>query len=182
MGYYTDFIYDNPIFSLEDRQYSLMYYWCQQVKWTIEQCGSEYRLPILSNSIYNLFMAIDSEVRQVNAALIKSMPKNRAWTLLGKFYSLISRYCRESREVKFYADKMCITTDYLYKITNKTMQQTPKELIDLQIALEIKLYLTSTNMSVKDIASELNFEDSSYMCRFFRRVTGYSPGEFRDNH
>lgn len=179
---FWNFIYDHPIFSLNDKQYSLMHNWFQQVKWCIEEGGSEYRLPILSNSIYNLFMAIDSEARQINAALIKQMPKNRAWTLLGKFYTLITRHCRENREVKFYADKMCITTDYLYKITNKTMQQTPKEVIDQQLSLEIKSYLTSTNMSVKDIASELNFEDPSYMCRFFRRVTGYSPGEFRDNH
>lgn len=179
---FWDFMYDNPIFSLNDRQYLLMYNWCQQAKWCIEECSSEYRLSILSNSIYNLFMAIDSELRQINAASIKQMPKNRAWTLLGKFYSLITRHCRENREVKFYADKMCITTDYLYKITNRTMQQTPKEVIDQQISLEIKSYLTSTNMSVKDIASELNFEDPSYMCRFFRRVTGYSPGEFRDKH
>lgn len=179
---FWDFIYDNPIFNLNDKQYSLMHNWCQQVIWCIEECSSEYRLSILSNCIYNLFMVIDSEVRQINAAMIKQLPKNRAWTLLGKFYSLISRYCRENREVKFYADKMCITTDYLYKITNKTMQQTPKEVIDQQISLEIKSYLASTNMSVKDIASEMNFEDSSYMCRFFRRVTGYSPGEFRENH
>lgn len=179
---FWDFIYDNPVFSLNDRQYSLMHNWCQQVKWSIEECNSEYRLSILSNSIYNLFMAIDSEIRQINTALIKQIPKDRAWTLLGKFYSLLSRYCRENRDVKFYADKMCITTDYLYKITSKTMQQTPKELIDQQIAAEIKSYLTSTNMSVKDIATELNFEDSSYLCRFFRRVTGCSPGEFRNNH
>lgn len=179
---FWDFIYDNPVFSLNDRQYSLMYNWCQQVKWSIEECNSDYRISMLSNSIYNLFMAIDSEIRQINAAVIKQIPKDRAWTLLGKFYSLLTRYCRENRDVKFYADKMCITTDYLYKLTSKTMQQTPKGMIDLQLASEIKSFLAYTNMSVKDIATELNFEDSSNLCRFFRRVTGCSPGEFRNNH
>lgn len=56
----------------------------------------------------------------------------------------------------------------------------PKQLIDRQLAVEIKTYLTDTRLSAKDIAYKLNFEDASYMCRFFRRVTGLSPMEFRN--
>lgn len=81
----------------------------------------------------------------------------------------------------FYAKKLCITSDYLYKISYKVANVSPKEVIDHQVLVAIKTYLSDTNLSVKNIASELNFDDPSYMCRFFRRMTGMSPIEFRNN-
>lgn len=60
------------------------------------------------------------------------------------------------------------------------MGMSPKEVIDQQIIVEIKTYLLNTDLSVKNIASELNFEDPSYMCRFFRRMTGVSPISYRN--
>lgn len=59
------------------------------------------------------------------------------------------------------------------------MLQSPKELIDRQTVMEIKAYLVNTDMSVKAIASELHFEDVSYMCRYFRRLTGMTPMDCR---
>ena len=99
--------------------------------------------------------------------------KDRSWIILRKFAVLLSEYCHISRDVKFYADKLCITPDYLYKLTKKAMEMSPKEIIDQQIIIEIKTYLTNTDLSVKNIAAELHFDDSSYMCRFFHRLTGF---------
>ncbi len=179
---FWEFIYDNPILRLNDKQYKLLLHWFEQIAWAIGQCAPEYRLNILSSSLYNLFMAVDSESRRSDPSSIKRTRKNRAWTLLGKFYSLLSKHGRQHREVNFYAEKMCITTDYLYKITNKTMQQTPKEIITEQVINEIKTYLTHTDMTIKDIAHEMNFDDPPYMCRFFRKMTGYAPGEYRQQN
>ncbi len=52
-------------------------------------------------------------------------------------------------------------------------------MINWQIVVRIKTLLQSTDLSVKSIAEELNFEDPAYLCRFFRRETGMSPQEFR---
>ena len=50
------------------------------------------------------------------------------------------------------------------------MRLSPKKLIDKQTATEIKTFLINTDMTVKSIASELHFDDVSYMCRYFRRL------------
>ena len=76
--------------------------------------------------------------------------------------------------------RCCITTDYLYKTCNKVQHQTPKEIIDNFTVNEIKQYLSDTDLSVKDIARKFNFEDPSYMARFFRRMTGLAPLDFRN--
>ena len=68
----------------------------------------------------------------------------------------------------------------IYKTCNKVQHQTPKEIIDNFTANEIKQYLSDTDLSVKDIARKFNFEDPSYMARFFRRMTGLAPLDFRN--
>ena len=55
----------------------------------------------------------------------------------------------------------------------------PKEILDRQTVTEIKTYLVNTDVPVKSIADELHFEDVSYMCRYFRRMTGMSPMDYR---
>ncbi len=62
------------------------------------------------------------------------------------------------------------------------MNDTPKGLIERQVMLEMKMLLETTDMSVKEIAGYLNFEDGSYMCRFFKRHTGISLIEYRRIH
>jgi len=39
--------------------------------------------------------------------------------------------------------------------------------------------LANADMSIKEIAATLHFEDTSYMCRYFRQHTGLSPMEYR---
>lgn len=46
---------------------------------------------------------------------------------------------------------------------------------------EAKLLLRSTGASVIEIADMLNFPNSSFFAKFFRRHTGFSPVEFRKN-
>ena len=94
---------------------------------------------------------------------------------------LVAQHFRATREVSFYAEQLCITTTYLYKLTHRRWNLSPKELIDQQTICEIKTLLSSTDMSVKEIAAMLHFEDTPYMCRYFRRRTGLSPTEYRND-
>ena len=76
-------------------------------------------------------------------------------------------------------DQLSITTTYLYKLCRKHLQLFPKEVLDRQTVTEIKTYLVNTDATIKGIADELHFNDVSYMCRFFRRMTGMSPIDYR---
>ncbi|MDE6451201.1 MAG: helix-turn-helix transcriptional regulator, partial [Odoribacter sp.] len=80
----------------------------------------------------------------------------------------------------FYANALHITPDYLNKVCRRVYGLSPKMLIEQQLVVEMKSYLTDTHLSVSDIAVRLNFEDVSYMCRFFRRLVGCSPLAFRN--
>lgn len=175
-----DLIYTSPVLDTSAVQYELLCHWFDQAEWMLKTCDEEYQENVLKNSLYNLLIGVCSEVRRMGIKEMASDIKNRAWKLAGEFYALLNRYHAKHREVKFYADKMSITPDYLYKLIYRTDKITPKEVIDRNTIVTIKNYLQSTDLSVKSIADELNFEDASYMCRFFRKMTGMSPNQFRN--
>lgn len=134
---------------------------------------------MLKNSIRNLLIGIDAEVMRNQPDKSYSNEASHAWMLLIRFYKLVPLHCRETRELAFYASQLSITTTYLYKLCRKYLQLSPKEMLDRQTVTEIKTYLVNTDATIKSIADELHFNDVSYMCRFFRKMTGMSPIDYR---
>ena len=175
---FWDFICVEPIVNTNEAQYSDMLAWFRISDWIVKSCISEFQPTLLNGHIYTLCMAVDSEVRRNPEAIINQY-KDRAWVLLRKFSHLLAVHCHHTREVSFYADKLNISRDYLYKLTERGLGKKPKEIIDRQTEVEIKIYLSHTDMSIKDIADAMNFNDTAYMCRFFKRMTGMTPSEYR---
>jgi AraC-like DNA-binding protein len=104
----------------------------------------------------------------------------RKQELFHQFMSLLQEHCREQRDVSFYADKLNITSRYLYTITREsTSFESPKDLIDRYFILEIKILLQTPKLSVSEISYRLDFPNESYFCRYFKRHTGMSPGNYR---
>lgn len=174
-----DLFYEHPVYRASEDEWPLLIGWWRQMEWIVREGNAAYRDELLKSGFYTLLLAIDGVVRDHPMPSSHS-DTNRGWKVIMDFYKLLSRYCKETREVQFYADKLCITTTYLYKLCRKILQSSPKEEIDKQTVCEIKTYLANTDLSVKRIADELHFEDASYMCRYFRRLTGVSPIDYRD--
>ena len=106
----------------------------------------------------------------------------RRQRIFHRFISLVYANCRQHRDVSFYADSLCISSRNLYNITVEySSGLTPKQLIDKQFILEIKALLSSSELTVSEIADKLNLPDQSYLCRYFKRHTGFSPTDYR-NH
>lgn len=174
-----NFIYKCPVFPLNDRQLFQIRAWWQQILWVTNNVIDRYKLEVLKNNIHNLFMVINSELRIADND-ISQMEDNRARMLVTNFLELVAKYHPDYRDVSFYADKLCISPSYLYKNTYSVLGVSPKRLIDRQVSAAIKNYLMTTDLTDKTIASQLHFKDSSYMCRFFRRMEGVSPQEYRN--
>jgi AraC family transcriptional activator of pobA len=53
------------------------------------------------------------------------------------------------------------------------------EVIRNRIALEAKRLLINNDLTVQEIAGQLNFADNSYFTKFFKKQVGITPEEFR---
>lgn len=109
----------------------------------------------------------------------KSVRASRGEVLTDGFFRLLHRHYKSERTLAFYAAELCITTKYLSKMIVRTTGHTVYFWIEEFSVKEAKLLLRSTQATVTEIAEQLNFPNSSFFAKFFRRHTGLTPTEFR---
>lgn len=176
---FWDYLFQNPVLHTSSQQYGLLENWFEQMHWILDGCHTEYRDEIISNNILSLFIMIHSELYDRIAESEDAVLDNHTLQLMSNFSTYLSRHHNKHREVNYYAGLLSITPDYLNKLCKVYWKMEAKELINTRVVMAIKNYLTCTDLSVKNIAAKLNFDDPSYMCRFFRRMIGMSPLEYR---
>lgn len=111
----------------------------------------------------------------------KSLHVSREGLLTEGFFQLLHRYHKSERTLVFYAGGLCITTKHLSKVIRRTTGNTVYFWIEEFTVKEAKLLLRSTQATVTEIAEHLNFPNSSFFAKFFRRHAGCSPIEFRQS-
>lgn len=99
--------------------------------------------------------------------------------LFHRFITLVNRYSKQERTVGFYADKLCLTPRYLNTVIKQASRQTVMDWINQSVILEAKVLLKHSNLLVYQIADNLNFPNPSFFCKFFKRITGITPQEYK---
>lgn len=172
------FLWNNPVCLPNRAEERLLGVWLEQFHHMAEECVL-YRHLMLCNHLQNLFLKITERIPDENIIMQKYSRKE---LLCWKFWELIGKHCKEHRDVAFYARELCITPFYLSQISKMIMNDSPKDLIDRQVLLEMKVLLSDPNISIKEIAEKMNFDDTSYMCRYFKRHMNISLSEYRKSN
>lgn len=84
-------------------------------------------------------------------------------------------------EVEYYADKLCITPNYLNKIVKQSLGTTAKSYIHQKLFAEAKRLLSYTVLTVNEIAEWLHFDSASHFVRFFRKRADMTPLQYRQS-
>ena len=178
---FWNFMMEHPILHPTSIQYNMLSGWFAQMQWAMSDRSFSFYNETISSGIFTLFMMIYREVKAYAQEPDKEQTVSRTMQLFTAFTNLVTRYHKREREVAYYAGMLSITPDYLNKVCKMHWETTAKEYIDWQVVMAIKNYLICTDLSIKCIAAQLNFDDSSYMCRFFKKQTGMSPIQFRNS-
>ncbi|MCF0055323.1 AraC family transcriptional regulator [Dyadobacter sp. CY356] len=81
-----------------------------------------------------------------------------------------------------YANSLNISSDYLNECIKSTTGHSVSYQIQQRIVLEAKRLLCYSDLSVKEIAFELGYEDYPYFSRLFTKVTGVTALTFRSQN
>lgn len=100
---------------------------------------------------------------------------------LEELLELLEKHVYTQKQVPAYAEMMNLSPYQLNAVTKATLGKTCSNLIDDQIIMEAKRALLATSKQVKEIAWQLGYEDNSYFIRFFKKLTGYTPDQFRQH-
>lgn len=107
--------------------------------------------------------------------------QTRNSVVMNRFVSLVKQNYREHRDVEYYADKMNMTAKYMSALVKKTSGKSALQWIEDYVILDAKAQLSSTRDSIQSISYNLNFPSQSFFGRYFKRVVGVSPSEYRQS-
>ncbi|MDR2917910.1 MAG: helix-turn-helix domain-containing protein [Tannerella sp.] len=96
-----------------------------------------------------------------------------------QFIQLLVTHCKAEHEVAFYAEKLCITSEYLSRIMKSFSGKSVKVWIQQARVAEAKVLLRKPYSSIYQVADELYFSDQSAFGKFFKKHTGKSPLEYQ---
>ena len=96
-----------------------------------------------------------------------------------EFLDLLLKNFHREHAAEFYARELCISIRYLGSVCKEYGGETAVQSINSLLLTTAKIYLTSSNLSIQQIASELNFASPSFFSQFFRRLEGCTPSEYR---
>ena len=113
--------------------------------------------------------------------LMASRKLTKEEILMQKFSMEVEQNYRKERKVLFYADLLHLSAGYLSTIIKRCSGKSAAEWIDDYVILEAKALLRSTNLTIQQISYELNFPSQSFFGKYFKRLTGMSPKEYKEN-
>jgi AraC family transcriptional activator of pobA len=99
--------------------------------------------------------------------------------LLERYFKDESLLSEELPTVQYVAEKLNISTKYLSSLLKQLTGQTTQQHIQNKLIKKAKEKLSTTSLSVSEIAYQLGFEHSQSFNKLFKSKTELSPLEFR---
>ena len=116
----------------------------------------------------------------INTQVVKASDlQGRSSELYNELIDAIVEHHREASDVRFYADLLNVSSRYLAQVTRRISGKSPKAIIDDYLIHEIELQLKSTDNTVQEIAYRFGFSSQAHFTKFFKKLRGISPTEFR---
>ena len=169
-------IYNNPISPLNDKQARMMRIFYTILHHAASDTENPFRLQVIENLIRVFYYGgLGSHHHEEQP---KTTYKN---SLVERFLELTKEHYREERLIGFYADKLCITPKYLSKLVKENTGRSAGEWIERHVILEARAMLKSSDYTIQQIATSLNFPNQSFFGKYFKRATGMSPKQYRNS-
>ena len=145
-------------------------------RWSGGAANDEMELDMIRIRLLELFILVErSDTRRKAGGNVPPLKL----ALVRAFKQLIDKRFRELKLPKEYAELLHVTPNYLNAVCHELLGKTAGDLIRDRVVLEAKRLLVNADLSITQIAYELNFADGSYFTKFFRKYAGVTPEEFR---
>lgn len=106
---------------------------------------------------------------------------SRSEEICKTFAHLVIQHYAEERSIQYYAKKMNITPTHLSNTVKHVTGKTVMDIISEVVIVDAKAQLKSTNIPIHEIAESLNFPNVSFFGKYFKRLTGMSPQQYRNS-
>lgn len=168
-------ILENPILGDENDTYVFNQYY-EMLQNIAKSPLTEFKIEAAQHLTLAMFYGYSYTKHRVTNNLKGTDRQKEIYT---SFLNVLNANFKKEREVCFYADKLCVTAKHLSHVVKEVVGRSPLDIIEEYVVTESKALLLSTNMSIQQIGENLNFPSQSVFGKYFRRITGISPSEYR---
>ena len=179
---YTFFSYEvNEALHLSEEEISIVMDCLKIIRMELEHGVDKHSKTLLVNHIELL---LNYCMRFYERQFITRGKTNR--DVLTRFENLLDEYFESALAeqdglptVKYFADKLCLSSNYFGDMFKKETGKSPQEYIQEKVIELAKERISDTADTVSQIAYSLGFQYPQHFCRLFKKRVGYTPSEYR---
>ena len=142
-----------------------------------EDSTHHYQSIVIKNEVQSMLLNISNKRRKQHGYIMDNA--NHQEVIRERFKNLVEGHCDQQHNVRWYANAMFISPDYLSKIIREYDGTSARAWINASIIEKAKFLMMQSDLTLKEISDKLNFPDQSSFGRFFKNNTGQSPKEYR---
>ena len=166
---------ENPVVKLQECDFDVVKEFIMLLS-TIEASENVGKRKALNHLFTSFFYMVSNFKGYMD---VVNVGKSHHKLLLERFYDELKAHYKESMEVKFYADKLCMSPKYMAQIIKKVSGKSAKQWIGDYIILESKaLMLNNPKLTLLEISETLGFPNQSFFTQFFKKHTGVTPSQY----
>ena len=175
--------YFNPVIKLTDQEAYTINRCTDRIVEQINRKECPNRMEFMKLAVTWHHMELDNILQErADEKNDNNKPLTRQQHLARKLYNLVVNNYRKEHQVRFYSEQMCLTPQYLNQITTHTFGKTLSAIITDQLFTTARGMILASDMSLQEIANELNFPDQASFSKFIKKAAGVSPNTLRKNN
>ena len=175
-----EYMRQNPVFHLSEQEIQYCEAYFMLVRLQLMDERTAYRKQILMSLARAVTMEVFNYLDKGNIVR-QEVPRESIDSsdyIFHEFVSLLHQYPHE-REVQWFAKKLSITPKYLSEISKSRSGKSASEWIADVTVAELKHRLRNSTLSIRDVAKEMEFPNTSFFCQYTKKHTGMTPNQFR---
>jgi AraC family transcriptional activator of pobA len=99
-----------------------------------------------------------------------------------EFMKMIKKVVPTNKSIDDFTKSLGISKTHLNRVCQTIAGESTKQVISKYLINESMILMAHTDMTISEIAYQLEFKDVSYFCRFYKKQTGISPAKFKEKN
>lgn len=168
----------NPVMHLTDEQRFVCERDFRWIEYRLNQTDHNFYTELLRNAVQAAILDFFDFHSKLYGECAITIPNA---IVMSKFINMLENGSyRKNREVKYYADTLCVTPKYLSEVSKKVTGFAANYWINRYTILDISRLLRDKSLTFVEISDIFGFSSPAYFSRYVQNYLGVNPSEYRE--